>query len=192
VPGMVVTAPKDADELIGLLKTGLSHNSGPFSTRYPRDKAPGVASPVGQVAAVPLGSWEMLRPGKDVALLAVGTMVPPALAAAQLLAAEGVEAAVVNCRFLKPYDHEMFAAIAGETKLLVTIEEGALVNGFGAYLAREAGERHPEARIVSLGVDDRLVEQAPRAEQLDWFGLTGPKIAARVLALRSEGSVPTR
>ncbi|MFN0179454.1 MAG: 1-deoxy-D-xylulose-5-phosphate synthase [Gemmatimonadales bacterium] len=192
VPGMVVTAPKDADELVGLLKTGLSHNDGPFSTRYPRDKAPGAASPVSQVAAVPLGSWEALRSGKDVALLAVGTMVQPALAAAQLLAAEGVEAAVVNCRFLKPYDHAMLAAIAGETKLLVTIEEGALANGFGAYLAREVGERHPDARIVSLGVDDRLVEQAPRAEQLDWFGLTGPKIAARVLALRSEGSVPTR
>ena len=192
VPGMVVTAPKDGDELIGLLKTGLEHNSGPFSTRYPRDKAPAVPSPVEAVPAVPFGSWERLREGKDVALLAVGTMVEPALAAAKLLAQESVEATVVNCRFLKPYDREMLAAIAAETKLLVTIEEGTVVNGFGAFLGRDASDRHPDVRVVSLGVADQLVEQAPRADQLDYFGLTGPKIAARVLALRHEGSVPTR
>ncbi|MBM4186549.1 MAG: 1-deoxy-D-xylulose-5-phosphate synthase [Gemmatimonadetes bacterium] len=192
VPGMVVTAPKDADELIGLLKTGLEYNAGPFSTRYPRDKAPSPPSPIDSIAPVPLGSWELRRQGKDLALLAVGTMVAPAEQAANLLAQQGIEAAVVNCRFLKPYDEAMLAEIAGRTNLVVTVEEGALANGFGGYLAQEAGRRYPDLRVVALGVDDRLVEQAPRADQLDWFGLTGPKIAARVTALLHEGSVPAR
>ncbi len=192
VPGMVVTAPKDADELIGLIKTGLRYNDGPFCTRYPRDKAPAEPSPIDSVPAVPFGSWEMLRSGSDVAILAVGTMVAPALDAAERLAAEGVDAAVVNCRFIKPYDRGMLETIVAGTKRIVTVEEGCVVNGFGAYLARELSETHPDVQVVTLGVPDQLIEQAPRAEQLAWFGLTGPRIAERVLALQHESSLGAR
>ncbi|MBX3145525.1 MAG: 1-deoxy-D-xylulose-5-phosphate synthase [Gemmatimonadales bacterium] len=192
VPGMVVTAPKDADELIGLIKTGLQYNDGPFCTRYPRDKAPAEASPIDTIPAVPFGSWEMLRSGADAAILAVGTMVAPALDAARRLEADGVDAAVVNCRFIKPYDRGMLETILAGTKRIITVEEGCVVNGFGAYLARELSETHPEVQVVTLGVPDQLVEQAPRAEQLAWFGLTGPQIAARVLALQHEPSFEAR
>ena len=192
VPGMVVTAPKDADELIGLLKTGLGHNAGPFCTRYPRDKAPAAPSPARSVPAVPFGTWERLRSGKDVAILAVGTMVAPAVEAAAHLAVEGVDATVVNCRFLKPYDRAMLESITAETRLLVTVEEGVVVNGFGAMLAREMSDAHPEVRVVAMGTPDRLIDQAPRADQLSWFGLTGKGIAARVLAAHHEGSLEAR
>jgi 1-deoxy-D-xylulose-5-phosphate synthase len=192
VPGMTVTAPKDGDELIGLLKTALRHGSGPFSTRYPRDKAPAAPQPVAQVAPVPYGTWEELRPGKDLALLAVGTMVLPALDAATRLAADGIDAAVVNCRFLKPYDQALLDRIARTTRLLVTIEEGTVVNGFGAYIGRELAERFPDVRVVTIGVPDELVEQAPRADQLEGFGLTGPRIARRVAALLHEGTLESR
>jgi 1-deoxy-D-xylulose-5-phosphate synthase len=77
IPGMTVTAPKDGEELIGLLRTALAQD-GPFSTRYPRDKAPAEPRPVSEIPPVPYGTWEQLRPGKDVAILAVGTMVLPA------------------------------------------------------------------------------------------------------------------
>src|SRR6185503_4644468 len=90
VPGMTVTAPKDGDELAGLLKTALTHDGGPFCTRYPRDKAPADPRPVAEVEPVPYGTWETLRRGKDLAILAVGTMVQPALAAAESLASEGL------------------------------------------------------------------------------------------------------
>jgi 1-deoxy-D-xylulose-5-phosphate synthase len=192
VPGMTVTAPKDGNELIGLLKTALAHTSGPFCTRYPRDKAPAEPSPVADVRAVPYGTWEPLRAGADVAILAVGTMVQPALGAAELLAAEGIDCAVVNCRFLKPMDDAMLESLAQRHRIVVTVEEGTVVNGFGAFLAETLQTTHPEVRVVALGVPDRLVEQAPRAEQLEQFGLTAPGIARRISALHQEESFEAR
>jgi 1-deoxy-D-xylulose-5-phosphate synthase len=191
VPGMTVTAPKDANELIGLLRTGLAH-AGPFCTRYPRDKAPAEPLPAREVPAVAFGTWEALRPGHDLAILAVGTMVPPALDAAARLALEGIDAAVINCRFLKPYDEIMLESVVHESKLVVTVEEGTVVNGFGAMLSRELQASHPEVRVHCLGVPDRLMDQAPRAEQLERFGLTGPGIAARISALHHEETFEAR
>ncbi len=181
VPGMTVTAPKDADELVGLLRTALMHD-GPFCTRYPRDKAPTDPNPIASVGAVPYGTWEMLRPGTDVAILGVGTMALPALAAAEALAAEGINAAAVNARFLKPLDETMLAAIVSRCRLVVTVEEGTVVNGFGAMLARRLQESHPDVRTISMGVADELTVQAPRADQLAQHGLTAEGIAARVRA----------
>ena len=192
VPGMTVTAPKDGDELIGLLKTALVHDGGPFCTRYPRDKVPTDPRPVAAVDPVPYGSWEQLRDGKDVAILAVGTMVQPSLQAAEQLAAEGIDATVVNCRFLKPMDSAMLQVLAAQHRTLVTVEEGTIVNGFGAYLSETLQTTNPEVRVVALGVPDRLVEQAPRAEQLESFGLTAGGIARRLRALHSEEGVEAR
>jgi 1-deoxy-D-xylulose-5-phosphate synthase len=191
VPGMTVTAPKDGDELIGLLRTALTHN-GPFSTRYPRDKAPAEPRPAAEIPAVPYGTWEQLRRGGDIAILAAGTMVLPATEAAELLAADGIECGVVNCRFLKPLDTAMLESLAQRCKVLVTVEEGTIVNGFGAFLAETLQTTHPEVRVVALGVPDRLIEQAPRAEQLEIFGLTAAGIARRITALEHEESLEAR
>jgi 1-deoxy-D-xylulose-5-phosphate synthase len=191
VPGMTVTAPKDGDELIGLLRTALTHN-GPFSTRYPRDKAPAEPRPAAEIPAVPYGTWEHLRRGGDIAILAAGTMVLPATEAAELLAADGIECGVVNCRFLKPLDTAMLESLAQRCKVLVTVEEGTIVNGFGAFLAETLQTTHPEVRVVALGVPDRLIEQAPRAEQLEIFGLTAAGIARRITALEHEESLEAR
>jgi 1-deoxy-D-xylulose-5-phosphate synthase len=191
VPGMTVTAPKDGNELVGLLRTALAHN-GPFSTRYPRDKAPAELSPVSEIGPVPYGTWEQLRRGKDVAILAVGTMVLPAVEAAELVAADGIDCAVVNCRFLKPVDLAVLESLAQRHRTLVTVEEGTIVNGFGAYLAETLQTTHPEVRVVALGVPDRLIEQAPRAEQLESFGLTAAGIARRITALQHEESLEAR
>jgi 1-deoxy-D-xylulose-5-phosphate synthase len=192
VPGMTVTAPKDGEELIGLLRTAMLHNDGPFSTRYPRDKAPAAPRPASEIPAVPYGSWELLRRGKEAAILAVGTMVLPALGAAELLAAEGIDCAVVNCRFLKPLDSAMLESLAQRHRIFVTVEEGTIVNGFGAYLSETLQTTHPEVRVVALGVPDRLIEQAPRADQLELFGLTPAGIARRIAALQHEESLEAR
>jgi len=192
VPGMTVTAPKDGDELIALLKTALTHNGGPFCTRYPRDKAPAEPRPAAEIPAVPYGSWEVLREGKDVAILAVGTMVLPSVAAAERLAAEGMDVTVVNCRFLKPLDTGVLEAVIRRHKTVVTIEEGTVVNGFGAYVSAVLQTTHPEVRVLALGVPDRLIEQAPRAEQLEAFGLTPDGIARRLRALQKEESLEAR
>jgi 1-deoxy-D-xylulose-5-phosphate synthase len=191
VPEMTVTAPKDADELIGLLKCALAHD-GPFCTRYPRDKVPVEPRPVAEVAPVPYGTWEMLRSGRDIAILAVGTMVQPAHDAAAQLTADGVDCSVVNCRFIKPLDAAMLEAITREHRTIVTVEEGTVVNGFGAYLAETMQALRPEVRVVALGVPDKLVEQAPRPDQLARFGLTADGIARRISALVREESLEAR
>lgn len=192
VPEMTVTAPKDGDELVGLLRAGLAHTAGPFCTRYPRDKSPAEPSPTAEIPAVPYGSWEVLRTGHDLAIFAVGTMVQPALEAAGSLAEEGIDCSVVNCRFLKPMDTGVLEAMLQEHGLIVTVEEGTVVNGFGAHLSERLHTTHPGTRVVALGVPDRLMEQAPRAKQLESFGLTAGGIARRVRALRQEESFETR
>ncbi len=187
VPHMTVTAPKDGAELIGLLRTALAHQDGPFSLRYPRDKAPAEAPPAAEVAPIPYGTWELLRKGKDCAILAVGVMCKPAMEAA-----EALNATVVNARFLKPMDREMLDALVRDHKLLVTVEDGTVVNGFGAALAGLVQTTAPDVRVVALGVPDRTYEHAPRAQQLEEVGLTGPGIAARIRALAAEESLTTR
>src|SRR5213595_62263 len=119
VPHMTVTAPKDAAELIGLLRCAHEHNGGPFALRYPRDKAPEETPPAAEVAPVPYGSWAVLRRGRDCALLAVGVMCRPVLDAAAALAAEGIEVTVVNCRFLKPVDRELLDGLLHDHRVLV-------------------------------------------------------------------------
>ena len=189
VPHMTVTAPKDGAELIGLLRCALGRTDGPFALRYPRDKAPGEAPPAAEVAPVPYGSWELLRQGKDCALLAVGVMCQPALAAAEALAAEGLEVTVVNCRFVKPIDRAVLAALMRDHRLLVPVEDGTVGNGFGAYVAGLVATLAPEVRVVPLGVPDGTYEHAPRAQQLAAVGLTGPGIATRIRALAAEDSL---
>ena len=143
VPHMTVTAPKDGAELIGLLRCALAHKDGPFSIRYPRDKAPAEAPPAAEVPPVSVrhvgaaAQGEGLRhPGgrRDVQAGARRrrSCSPPM----------GLDVTVVNARFLKPMDREMLEALARDHQLLVTVEDGTVVNGFGAALA-------------ALGADDR-------------------------------------
>ena len=181
VPGMTVAAPKDADELVGLLRTALVHD-GPFALRYPRDKAPADPNPVASVPPIPYGTWELLRAGKELAILGTGTMALAALEAAQILAADGIDVAAVNARFIKPLDEQMLSELVSSCRVLVTCEEGSVVNGFGASLAARLQLTHPEVRVVTLGIPDELVVQAGRVDQLDRYGLSPARIAASAKA----------
>jgi 1-deoxy-D-xylulose-5-phosphate synthase len=189
VPNLTVTAPKDGAELIGLLRCAMEHTTGPFSLRYPRDRVAAEPPPVSSVPAVPYGTWEVLRKGRGCAILAVGAMCGPAVAAAELLAAEGLTVTVVNCRFLKPLDRAMLETLAAEHSLFVTVEDGVVTNGFGAYLAALADSAFPGVRTVPMGAADRTWEHAQRPAQLAEAGLTAEAVAARVRALLAEGAV---
>ncbi len=183
VPNMTVTAPKDGLELAGLLRTAVEHTSGPFAIRYPRDVAPDLVPHAKGIPAVPYATWEVLRKGDEVAILAVGTMVGESLKAADTLAAEGLPVTVVNCRYLKPYDETTLTALLATHKQLLVIEEGTVVNGFGAFLASVVGATDPGARVHALGVPDRIVYAASRARQLAQCGIDANGIAAKVRAL---------
>jgi len=190
VPNVTVTAPKDGAELVALLRLGLSHD-GPFSVRYPRDSVPAPVPAVDEIAEIGFGTWEILRRGRGgLALLGTGTMVSPALEAARLLEAEGIDASVVNCRFLKPMDAATLDWVRGQHHAVVTIEEGTVVNGFGAAVARELVARRGSGacpHVTTLGVPDSVIAHASRGQQLEEAGLTPVAIAekARSLALRT-------
>ncbi|HUF51838.1 MAG TPA: 1-deoxy-D-xylulose-5-phosphate synthase, partial [Longimicrobiales bacterium] len=108
VPNITVTAPKDGAEMLALLRLGVERASGPFTLRYPRDNVPAAVAPLSDIPPIEYGTWDILRRGDGLALLAVGTMVLPALEAAARLEAHGINASVVNCRFLKPIDEKTF------------------------------------------------------------------------------------
>jgi 1-deoxy-D-xylulose-5-phosphate synthase len=118
-----------------------------------------------------------------VAILAVGTMVIPSVEAAASLAAEGLDVTVVNCRFLKPYDELTLAAVMSEHRRLLVVEEGTVINGFGAYIASVVQRLDPDVRVAVHGVPDRVIYAASRARQLASCGLDASGIAARVRAL---------
>jgi 1-deoxy-D-xylulose-5-phosphate synthase len=189
VPGMTVTAPKDATEMLGLLKAGVQHDAGPWCLRYPRDAAPDLPPAMDAVEATPYGTWEVLRHGREVAVLAVGTMVGQAMAAAETLAGEGLEVTVVNCRFLKPHDELTLTALLQNHRQLLVVEEGTVVNGFGAYMAAVVEKREPSVRVVAHGVPDRIIYAASRARQLAQCGLDAAGIADRVRALHESEAV---
>jgi len=183
VPQMTVTAPKDGTELLGLMRSALAHTAGPFSIRYPRDASPDRPAAMAAIEPVPYGTWNVVRRGADVAILAVGTMVLTAQAAADALALEGLNVTVVNCRFLKPYDEMTLAAVLADHKHILVVEEGTVVNGFGAFMAAAIGRYDSTVRVAVHGVPDRVIHAAPRARQLAACGLDATGIANRVRAL---------
>ncbi len=184
VPGMTVTAPRNGEEMLGLLRAGVEHNDGPFSLRYPRDASPDTPPDMSQIPATPYATWEVLRRGREIAILAVGTMVNTALQAAESLAAEGLDVTVVNCRYLKPFDALTLNAILADHTHVLTVEEGTVVNGFGAYMSAIIQHLAPSVRVATHGVPDRIIYSASRAKQLASLGLDAPGIADRVRALR--------
>ena len=183
-PGMTVTAPRDGAELIGLMKTGLAHDAGPYSIRYPRDAVPAEVPPTSEIDPVPYGSWEVLRPGSGVAILAVGTMVLEALAAADELGGAGIDATVVNCRFLKPFDEGVLRDVIRTHSHVLTVEEGTVVNGFGALMAREIQARAgTSVAVATMGLPDRFIEHGDRPSLLGEVGLDAKGIAREVRRL---------
>jgi 1-deoxy-D-xylulose-5-phosphate synthase len=179
VQGMVVAAPKDGNELRDLLFTALSYSDGPFAIRYPKDSS-WHYDPLERYRPIPIGQWEAMRPGDDLCLLAVGSMVKSAHEVADRLAADGVEAEVVNARFVKPLDTAMMDRIAEKHRLVITIEEGCLRGGFGQAAAQELAVRNPDLKVRSIGADDRLIPHGARTILLDWTGLSVARLEKQI------------
>ncbi|MBK7188282.1 MAG: 1-deoxy-D-xylulose-5-phosphate synthase [bacterium] len=172
VPGMMVMAPRDENQLRHMLATALAREDGPSALRYPRGAGLGVALD-GPPVPLPVGRGETLRDGGDACLLAVGTMVQAALGAAELLARRGCEVEVVDMRFIKPLDAALLADVWRRHREVFTIEENTVVGGFGAGVlewAAEHDEAHPP-HVSCLGIPDAFQEHATRAELLAGMGL---------------------
>ncbi len=178
MPNMTVMAPKDENELRRMLITALSLD-GPAALRYPRGTAAGVPL-TDDVQPLPLGKGEILREGGDVCFLAVGSMTANALQAAELLAADGIAAEVVNMRFVKPLDRELLLEAAGHVKLLVTVEENVLAGGFGSAVLECLADTGRTVPLLRLGIPDRFVPQGDRSLLWEECGLLPYQMAARV------------
>lgn len=173
IPNMVVMAPADEAECRALLSTAYRY-PGPAAVRYPRGNGLGVA-PGASLAPLPLGKGEIRREGNDVALLAFGSMVAPALKAA-----EALDATVANMRFIKPLDADLVEQLARSHGTLVVIEENAAIGGAGSEVARVLEERGLTPRLIRLGLPDRFVDHGDQVQLLAEVGLDAAGIIAAV------------
>lgn len=154
-PGLVLMAPKDENELRHMLFTAISQD-GPAALRYPRGNGIGVPLDPG-FKRLEIGRSEILRDGEDIAILALGSMVYPCLEAAGQLETFGIHSTVINARFAKPLDEELFSVLAAEKQFLVTAEEGTEAGGFGASVASLLHDRKIPVSILRIAVPDRII-----------------------------------
>jgi len=182
VPNFVIAAPKDGDELCDLLKSAVDQEAYPFAIRYPK-RSSRRFTPERPFRTIPIGTWEVLQEGKDGCLLAVGAMVEVADTVRATLLTEGVDVAVVNCRFVKPLDGALLRRLAGRYPVLITLEENTLRGGFGDGVHEfllESGIQ-PGA-LHHAGLPDRFVTHGSMPQLLDEVGLSAKELTARVRA----------
>jgi 1-deoxy-D-xylulose-5-phosphate synthase len=186
IPNMVVMAPKDENELRHMLRTAIEHEKGPVALRFPRGSGVGVSLEA-PMEALPIGIAEVLAEGKDVLIWAIGSMVAPALRCREFLQSRGLQAGVVNARFVKPLDGNLLRFQLSSCKNLVTLEENAALGGFGAGVAEWiqaegiAGVRH-----LTIGLPDQFVEHGTRKELLELCGLTPELLTERIVTFLKE------
>ncbi len=164
IPNLTLMAPKDENELQHMLYTAVNHD-GPMAIRYPRGSGEGVEMDQ-ELQRLPIGSGELLREGDDVLLLPVGNRVYPALVAAQRLEKLGIQAAVINPRFIKPLDNELISTWARRCGCVVTVEDNVKKGGFGSAVLQMLNEVHLLLPVRILGYGNTFLEHAP--QQILW------------------------
>jgi 1-deoxy-D-xylulose-5-phosphate synthase len=175
IPNMIVMTPSDENETRRLLSTGFAHR-GPAAVRYPRGKGPGTPLEA-TLEPVAIGKGVIRRQGKSVAILAFGSMVTPALQAAEQL-----DASVIDMRFVKPLDTDLVEAMARSHQLLVTVEENAVMGGAGSAVNEHLLQADYRIPILNLGLPDRFLDQGKVPEMLAAVGLDSETIAAAIKA----------
>ena len=179
-PNIVLMAPKDERELRDMMLTAIEHPA-PAAIRYPRGSGHGV-----DISTAPqkieIGKAEILRKGADLAIIAYGSMVYPAMRAAEKLAADGIEATIVNARFVKPLDANAICALAGSHRLIVTAEEAYLAGGFGSAVLEllEENNLQDQVKVVRMGVPDVIVTHGDAKNLLAEYGLDADGIYNQV------------
>jgi 1-deoxy-D-xylulose-5-phosphate synthase len=181
IPNMVVMAPKDEAEMQRMLVTGIEYTNGPIAMRYPRGSGYGVALMEEGWEPLEIGKGEILRNGDDLLIVAYGSMVYPAMQTAEILNEHGVQATVINARFVKPLDKELILPLAQRIGKVVTIEEGCLMGGFGSAVGEAFLDEGLQVSLLRLGVPDALVEHAKPDESKATLGLTPPQMAQTIL-----------
>lgn len=181
IPNMTIMAPKDEAEMQRMMVTGIEHTSGAIAMRYPRGNGHGVALADEGWEPLPIGKGEILRSGDDVLLLGYGTMVYPAMQVAEILSEHGIQATVINARFVKPLDTELIVPLAQRIGKVVTLEEGCTMGGFGSAVLEALADHNVLVPVKRLGVPDILVDHATPTESMTDLGLLPAQMAETIL-----------
>ncbi len=182
MPNMVVMAPKDENELRRMLKTAVDH-PGPIALRYPRGEGWGVAME-NEIRPLEIGKGELLRQGKDVAIVAIGNTVMPSLKAAHDLAQLGIDATVVNARFVKPLDRELLLDVLARVPRAITVEDNVVQGGFGSAVAELlVDEGLTGVSLRRLGIPDRFIPHGTQDELRKICGIDQEAIAQAALRM---------
>src|SRR5207302_4536163 len=179
VPNIILMAPKDEGEMRDMLFTMTEH-VGPAAMRYPRGN--GVGADITRAPErLEIGKAELLRDGGEIAIVAYGSMVHPSLKAAENLAKEGIEATVVNARFVKPLDAALLLVLARTKRLIVTVEEAYLAGGFASAIMELLEEKglQDKVNVVRMGIPDLLVTHGDPKLVLAKYGLDADGIYTR-------------
>lgn len=187
IPGMVIMAPKDENELRSMLKTAVDH-PGPIALRYPRGRGTGVLLDE-IIEPIPIGKGEILADGDDILILGIGRTVNDAMAAREELLKENISTAVINARFVKPIDAELIVSYAQKVKNIITIEDHMKNGGFGsAVIECLCDNGITDVRVIRLGIDDVFVEHGTQKELREKYGISVSDIirSARSLLTKNE------
>ncbi len=181
IPNITIMAPKDEAELQRMTVTGVNYTDGPIAMRYPRGNGVGVPLMEEGWEPIEIGKAELLRSGDDVLLIAYGTMVYPAMQVAEILSEHGVEATVINARFVKPLDVDLILPLAKRIAKVVTLEEGCIMGGFGTAVMEALQDNDVCVPVKRLGVPDSLVDHATADQSKAALGLTSSQMSATIL-----------
>ena len=180
IPNISILSASDENELQHLVYTALKYQNGPIAIRYPRGNGYGVKMDE-QLKELPIGKWEVLREGTDIAVLTFSTMIPVALEAAESLEKEGISLKVINARSIKPLDEEMLASLTQNHLPMLTLEEAALQGGFGSSVLEFLNEQgFYDAIIDRMGIGDQFIEHGSVDRLLDEIGLTSEEVVKRI------------
>jgi len=178
MPGMVVMAPKDENELRHMLYTAVNYE-GPAAVRYPRGE--GIGVPLDEdFTELEIGRAEIVRDGGSIAILAVGTMVSAACKTAELLLKRGINCTVVNMRFIKPLDKECILQMADKMEAIVTMEENVLNGGFGSAVVELLADEGRSIPVLRFGIPDEFIEQGTQSELREQCGLTPEQMTEKI------------
>ncbi|MBW8348066.1 1-deoxy-D-xylulose-5-phosphate synthase [Bacillus sp. IITD106] len=186
LPNMVIMMPKDENEGQHLVYTAIKYDEGPIAMRFPRGNGYGVPMD-SKLKEIPIGTWEILRKGKDATILTFGTTIPMAMEAALMLEKQGVSVQVVNARFIKPLDEAMLYKIFKTGMPILTIEEAVLKGGFGSAILEYAHDQGFHHSIIDrVGIPDKFIEHGSVNELLNEIGMTADKIALKLHSMLPE------
>jgi len=192
IPGMILMAPKDENELRRILATAIRYEDGPIAFRYPRGSGYGVTLDK-KIKPLEIGKGEVLRAGADILILAIGSTVYPTIQAAALLEAEGIGVTVVNSRFVVPLDEELIDDLARKHRVLMTVEENVVSGGFGSAVLEFLHTRgYSLPRVHCLGIPARFVEHSPQAVLRKKYHLDPEGIAQEVRSSLHHGKGAAR